>query len=677
LPSSAGCRTILPIRKIYNLQSNSDQPCFNLDRYPADRLSLEFNLDCCPADRLSIVSALAAIASFSVFRAMTLTQPSPVSLNHPQSVARTVGRSYQAVVVMAAISLVMLGGIGGRLAMLQLVNGTANRALADSNRIRLIPRQPERGRILDRNGKILAGSRLSHSVFLWPLARKKADWSSTLNRLADVLNIPVADLQKRLEQEGYNSPFLVRIARGISPAQVTALTEYGGELEGVQVDAEAIRYYPNGDLAAHVLGYTGEMNDADLDKHRQDGYRLGDVIGQMGIEATFESLLRGEWGGQQVEVDGMGQVIRVLGQKSTQAGKDVTLTIDLELQQAAETALGNRKGAIVAIDPNNGAVLAMVSRPTYDPNLFSTRITPAQWQRLQNQDHPFVNRVLQVFPPASTFKIVTTTAGLESQKFTKDTVLSTYPSLTIGGVNFGEWNHAGFGPLNFVGALGWSSDTFFYQIAQGIGGETLIEWTRRYGFGRKTGIELAAEESAGLVPDDAWKRKELKEGWFVGDTVNMSIGQGFLQASPLQVALMFAVPANGGMLLRPHLLKDNEASQNWREPISVSPETLQVVRKGLRKVIDGGTGAALNVSSLPPVAGKSGTAEDFGRESHTWFGAYAPAEKPQIVVVAFGENSGGGGGSVAGPMVRQVLEAYFHPQQQPKSVAGVEAVITD
>ncbi len=578
---------------------------------------------------------------------------------------------------MAAISLVMLGGIGGRLAVLQLVDGTANRELADSNRIRLIPRQPERGRILDRNGKLLAGSRLSHSVFLWPLARKRSDWNATLKRLAEVLNIPVADIQKRLEQAGYNSPFLVRIARGISPAQVTALTEYGSELEGVQVDAEAVRYYPNGDLAAHVLGYTGELSDEDLEKRRQDGYRLGDVIGQMGIEAAFEELLRGEWGGQQVEVDGLGQVVRVLGQKPTLAGKDVTLTLDLELQKAAEQALGNRKGAIVAIDPNNGAVLAMVSRPTYDPNLFSTRISPEQWQRLQSQDHPFVNRVLQVFPPASTFKIVTTTAALESKKFPKNTVLNTYPSLDIGGVVFGEWNHAGFGPLNFIGAMAWSSDTFFYQIAQGIGGEILIDWTRRFGFGRKTGIELAAEESAGLVPDDQWKRKQLKEGWFLGDTVNMSIGQGFLQTSPLQVALMFAVPANDGALVRPHLLKDNEASQNWREPTNINPETLQVLRDGLRKVVDGGTGEALNVSSLPPVAGKSGTAEDFGRESHTWFGAYAPAEKPRIVVVAFGENSGGGGGSVAAPMVRQVLESYFNPQRQPKAQAKVEAVVTD
>src|SRR6476646_6011540 len=363
-------------------------------------------------------------------------------------------------------------------------------------------------------------------------------------------------------------------------------------------------------------------------------------------------------------------------EKQTQAGKDVRLTLDLKLQKAAEAALGDRKGAIVAMDPNNGAVLAMVSRPAFDPNLFSTRITDAQWERLQSEDHPFVNRAVQGYPPASTFKIVTTTAGIESGKFSPDTVLNTYPSITVGGIEFGDWNRAGFGPLGFAGALKWSSDTFFYQIAMGIGDQVLIPWTRRYGFGQKTGIELA-EEAAGLVPDDAWKRKELGEGWFLGDTVNMSIGQGFLQATPLQVAVMFSVPANGGYKVKPHLLKDNEAARNWRESLQLKPETVEILQTGLREVVDGGTGAALNVSTIPPTSGKSGTAEDFGRESHTWFGAYAPFDKPKVVVVAFGENSGGGGGSFAAPMVRQVLEAYFHPNKTVNQAATVEPVLTD
>ncbi|NJR57761.1 MAG: penicillin-binding protein 2 [Cyanobacteria bacterium CRU_2_1] len=577
---------------------------------------------------------------------------------------------------MLIITIAMLGGITTRLAYLQLVEGERNRELADENRIRLIPRQPERGRILDRKGRTLAGNRLSYAVFLWPIANRKQEWQPILPHLSKILNIPLTEIADRLEQAGYNSPIRVRIARGLSPAQVTALAEYSQELKGVQVEAEAVRNYPYGDLAAHILGYTGEMSDEDLKAREGEGYRLGDVIGQMGVESAFEAQLRGEWGGQQVEVDGVGRVLRILEEKPTQPGNDVQLTIDLDLQRAAEAALGDRKGAIVAIDPNTGAVLAMVSRPAFDPNLFSTYITDAQWQQLQSQEFPFVNRAIQGYPPASTFKIVTTTAAIESGTFSPDTVLGTAPYIEVGGIQFWDWNRAGFGALDFRGAMAWSSDTFFYQTALGMGELPLIHWTRRYGFGQKTGIELAKEEAAGLVPDEAWKLQELNEVWYAGDTVNMSIGQGYLQASPLQVAVMFAVAANGGYRVKPHLLMDSQEASQWRESLNLSPETIEILQDGLRQVVTGGTGEALNVSNLPPISGKSGTAEDPPRPSHTWFGAYAPTDKPEIIVVAFGENSGGGGGSVAAPMVRQVLEAYFN-NTQPKSSAEPEAVTGD
>jgi penicillin-binding protein 2 len=560
---------------------------------------------------------------------------------------------------MLIVSVFLLGGIGSRLAYLQLVEGNRNRQLAENNRIRLIPKQPVRGNIFDRKGRLLASSRLSYAVYVWPIALKQAQWPATLKRLSKILNIPEAEMQKRLEKAGYTSPELLRIARDINPAQYTALAEFSNELEGVEVDTEAVRNYPNGDLAAHVLGYTGELNDEELAKRKDQNYRPGDIVGQMGVEEAFEDTLRGEWGGQQVEVDGAGQVLRVLGHKKAKPGKDVHLTLDLDVQKAAEKALGPRKGAIVALNPNNGAVLAMVSHPTFDPNIFSTRITPAIWKQLQSEDHPFVNRALRGFPPASTFKIITATAGMESGKFSPDTVLETYGALTIGGVTFGEWNHAGFGPLGFVGALAMSSDTFFYQIGRGTGGEKLIEWTRRYGFGQKTGIELKSEEAEGLVADDAWKQKNLQLEWTVGDTVNMSIGQGFLQVTPLQSAVMYSVPANGGYRIKPHLLKDDEDSKQWRQSLKIKPETLKVIREGLRQVVANGTGAVMNVPDIPPAAGKSGTAEAPPGPVHVWFGSYAPADKPEIVIVAFGEHSGGGGGAVAAPMVLQVMKAYF------------------
>jgi penicillin-binding protein 2 len=608
---------------------------------------------------------------------MALTRNAPIAPpSGPLRTARTVGQQYQSLLVMLVISVALLGGIGSRLAYLQIFQGERNRQLAENNRIRLIPRQPERGKILDRKGKTLAGSRLSYSVFLWPISNSEEDWQAILAQLADILNVPIATLQKPLEQASYTSPELVRVARGISPSQVTVLAELGQELKGVQVEAEAVRNYPAGDLAAHVLGYTGELSEKDFKDKEGEGYRLGDVIGQMGVEAAFESQLRGEWGGQQVEVDSDGRVLGVLGEKKANPGNDVQLTLDLEVQRAAERALGDRTGSIVALDPRNGAILAMVSRPGFDPNIFSKNITDAQWQQLQSKSFPFVNRALQGYPPASTFKIVTTTAAIESGNFAINTVLPTFPYLEVGGIQFWDWNRAGFGALDFPGAMANSSDTFFYQTAQKMGEQPLINWSKKFGFGQKTGIELAREESAGLVPDEAWKKAEVKEPWYVGDTINMSIGQGFMQSSPLQVAVMFAVPANGGYRIKPHLLMDNQEAKKWRSSLGISPEVIQTLQTGLRQVVTSGTGQALNLPHLPPISGKSGTAEDPPRPSHTWFGAYAPSNQPEIVVVAFGENSGGGGGSFAAPMVRQVLEAYFNGTQLTE-VAPPAAVKSD
>lgn len=586
-----------------------------------------------------------------------------------QPTPRTVGRNYQSLFLMLVVSLFLLGAMGSRLAYLQLVQGDRNRQLAENNRIRLVPKQPVRGNIFDRKGKILASSRLSHSVFLWPIALKRAEWVQTRKRLSELLNIPEEDIQKRVERAGFNSPSLIRIERGLSPAQITALAEYSNELEGIEVDSEAVRDYPNGDLAAHILGYTGELNDEELQARKAEGYRLGDIVGQMGVEESLEENLRGEWGGQQVEVDGSGQILRILGQKEAKSGKDVQLTIDLEVQKAAEAALGDRKGAIVALDPKNGAVLAMVSRPTFDPNIFSTRITSEIWEQLQGKGNPFVNRAMRGFPPASTFKVVTQTAGMESGKYSPDTVLPTFAALHVGGTAFGEWNHAGFGPLGFVRAMAMSSNTFHGQIGRGVGGPTLIKWARKYGYGQRTGIELS-EESAGLVADDTWKRERFDWEWTVGDTVNMSIGQGFTQATPLQVAVMFSVPANGGYRVRPHLLKNGAGGKNWRVPMNLKPETVKTLREGLRAVVASGTGQVLNVPHLPPVAGKSGTAEAPPGKPHAWFGGFAPFDKPEIVVVAFAEHSGGGGGKVAAPMVKQVLEAYF--KKKPPESAKAE-----
>lgn len=582
-----------------------------------------------------------------------------------QAYFRTVGKEGRGIVLLVIVSLLLVAGMGSRLAYLQIVEGQRNRQLADENRIRLIPKPPERGKILDRKGRVLAGNSFSYSVFVWPIAAKKSTWPRTLELLSEILKVPEDEINQRVQQAGVNSPSLIRVAQGISQAQIVALEEHRAELEGIEIDREAMRMYPHGEIAAHLLGYIGELNEEELEERRDQGYRLGDVIGQMGVEASYEETLRGAWGGQQVEVDGEGKVIRILGQKIARPGNDITLSIDLDVQRAAEAALGNRTGAIVAMDPEDGSILALVSRPAFDPNWFARRMSESQWQELQRRQNPFVNRALQGFPPASTYKIITATAGLESDHFGPDSVLMTYSALNTGGFAFHDWNRAGFGPLGFAGALAWSSNTFFGQVARRIGPESLIDWSRRYGMGEKTGIDLPGE-AAGFIPTPEWKEEVFGEGWYDGDSLITSIGQGALQVSPLQAAVMFAVPANNGYRVRPHLIRSTENPDKWRESLNLQPSTVSVLRQGLRQVVTNGTGAALNVPNVA-IAGKSGTGEDPPRPHHTWFGGYAPADKPEIVVVAFAENSGGGGGSVGGPMVLSVIQAYVkhHPPQKP------------
>jgi penicillin-binding protein 2 len=589
---------------------------------------------------------------------MTFTQRQTSPFN-PTENTRTMGKGMRAAILFLLSVLVLLGLLGGRLFYLQLIEGDRNQQLAENNRIRLIAKPPERGRLFDRKGNILASSRLAHVVYLWPIAQPKEKWQPIIQRLSEIIGIPAPTILAKLEQEGYNSPNLVRVSSAISPKLVTSLLEHSRELSGVQVEPEAVRYYPNGDIAAHVLGYTGEITAEELPKLRENGYRPGDVLGKAGLEYAFEKMLRGEWGGQQVEVDAFGKVLRVLGQKPPRAGNAVKLTVDLDLQKSVENILGDRQGGIVAINPNNGEILAMVSHPAFDPNLFSGKISEAAWQRLQEKDHPFVNRVLQVYPPASTFKVVTMAAALESRSYSPSDVLPTYPYLDLGGFQFWDHNKAGFGTIGFYEAMAYSSNTFFGQVGMRVGEKPLAEWSHKFGYGEYSGIELKAEETKGTVPDPEWKQKVIGEPWYIGNTVNMSIGQGDVQANLLQVAMMTASVANGGFKIRPHLMLEDNDAKEWRQSLNLSPTNLEALQKALRAVFEFGTASSLSLPDIA-MAGKSGTAEDPPRPNHAWFTLYAPYEKPEIVVTAFAENAGGGGGSaIAAPLAVQTVEAYM------------------
>lgn len=587
---------------------------------------------------------------------------------------RTVGRSRQPLMLMLCVSALLFGGLAHRLFYLQLVKGETFRKQADSNRIQTIPKPPGRGSILDREQRLLAGSQLTRSVSVWRTSLSRPDWPQVRQILATALDMSEAEIQEKVDHVDYESRFLTRVAANVPPEKVTQILEYGEVVQGVQIDLDTSRYYPQGESAAHVVGYVGEISGEELEsdrfkKRKDKGYRAGDIVGKMGIERALEFDLRGEPGKEKVEIDGRGNLLKILDDQPSSSGNDLTLTLDLDVQKAAENALKGINGAVVALDPNNGEVLALASQPAFDPNLFVSRIDEKTWAELQKLKNPFLNRALRGYPPASTFKVVTTVAGVESGKVQPGAVLPTYPYLRVEGTQIWDWNKSGFGSITFQTAMAWSSNTFFGQVGMRAGQDVLLNWTRKFGFGRPSGIELEAEESKGLVPNDEWKREIGQGPWNRVDTVNTSMGQGFLQATPLQVAVMFAAVANGGDLVRPHLIQDGRSPQAYRTSLNLKPSTLQLLRQSLRQVVTSGTGKALN-GGIPPAAGKSGTAEDPPRETHAWFGGYAPFDKPEIVVVAFAENSGGGGGSVSGPIVREVMAAYFAKKQQKQAQAS-------
>jgi len=542
----------------------------------------------------------------------------------------------------------------GRLAWLQLLHGAEFKAMADENRIRLIPRDPVRGRLLDRQGRVLATNRLTYNLYLQPRLLKKGGWPALRDQLAELLTLRAADLETRRQQGARSESFRIRLAGPLTPVQVLRFRERAESLPGGEVAIEVHRAYPNGPLASHLMGYTSNITEEEYKRLEPKGYRLSDRIGRTGLEMVYEKHLRGEWGGQQLEVNAAGQVQRVLGDKPARAGKDLRLTIDLDLQLAAERALDTvSKGAIVAMDPQTGAVLAMASRPQFDPNIFSDGPTTAQWNQLNRPEAPMLNRTLQGFPPASTFKIVTTIAGLESGKFQAGSTLPTSASFCYDGQCYAD--HASYGSIGFPFALAVSSNSFYYRLGLALGPTELFKTARRLGYGSHTGVELREEESSGLLGDPTWKRKVLKEPWSSVDTITSSIGQGAVTVTPLQMARLYSAVANGGWLVTPHVV-ERPLPRVW---LGLKPQTLQVLRQGLRQVVTEGTGKVLNDPSLPPVAGKTGTGEDPPRPDHVWFGGYAPADQPTLVIVAFGENSGGFGGTIAAPMVRALMTTWF------------------
>ena len=570
------------------------------------------------------------------------------------------------------IIIILFGSIGARLTWLQIFRGNFYRKLSDENRIRLISSPPIRGRFLDLNGNVLADNRLVYSLRVKPHLINKNNWPGMAIKLSQLHGVSLNDLNKKYHYQIENSFTSITIASEMSPQQVLRFREQENNLKGAHINTELIRHYPFEKLASHVLGYTQYINYDEYKKLSNSGYKLQDRIGRTGLEAAFEKTLRGKWGGEMLEVDASGVVQKSLGYRAPKAGHDLVLTIDLSLQQAAEKVLeGKKAGAVIALDPRTGAVRAMASKPNFNPNFFTKSFTTQkEFEEIFNSSSlPLLSRALNAYDPGSTWKVVTGIAGMESGKFLKDIELETFPCIKYGSHCFPEHNREGFGVIGYQDALRVSSNTFFYQVGVGTGIKELYKAAAQLGFHSRTGIELANEESKGFVGTKEWAAKGRgwdKPGrtpWIPEDIASASIGQAVVQVTPLQLARAYAVFANGGYLITPHLVEGDIEwySPKYRKKLDIKPSTLETLRQGLRKVVQSGTGAAIKsqVPNLPPAAGKSGTAEDSaGGRDHAWFVCFAPYDGAEIVVVAFAQNTPGGGSVHALPMASQVLNVW-------------------
>jgi penicillin-binding protein 2 len=547
-----------------------------------------------------------------------------------------------------------------RLAQLQLVQGAYHRQVAEHNRIRPLPLVADRGNIIDRHGKALASNLLTRAVYLYPREQSKAQWQQTALRLGQILNLSPQYIIQQLEKAGYSSAIPVRIAKNLKPESFVALAE-GEKIKGLEIQPESNRHYPNGAIAAHILGYVGEATAEELKASPE--LPMGMIVGQMGIERLADDKLRGRWGSRLLEVDAVGKELKMLGIQKPVSGEGLQLTLDLKLQKAAEQALANRRGAAVALNLKTGEILALASGPTFDPNLFTRPMTQKEWDNLQAQDKPFLNRALQGYPPASTFKIVSSVAAMESGKFSPSSTIATSGAVNIGGVWFHEHGGGGYGVIGFRDALAFSSNTFYYQLGVAIGPEPIYKWGHRLGIG-ETHLQLDGG-SPGLIPTPKIKEELYKEPWYTGDTVTMAIGQGLVQVTPLELAVMIAAIGNGGKRVKPHLyMNQTHLSEFQPEATGVQPSTIETIRQGLVAVVKEGTGRRLNDGSIPLTAGKTGTAEVTTGANNALYVGYGPVHQPQIALAVIVEN-GGYGAESAVPIAHEIYKAYFGTPKPP------------
>lgn len=600
----------------------------------------------------------------------------------------------QRIVGVSICALVAFVALFVRLIYLQVVLGEEYQRLSINNSIRLQIVDPPRGLILDRNGMKLAENRPSFDVSFTP--KDAGDTGRVLGDLSTHLEIPSDDLFGRVKNSKGLAAFKPVLLKQDIGRDVLAVVEARKvDLPGVQVNVRLRRNYLYGTSASHVIGYLGEINTEELKGGDFPGLRGGDYIGRFGVERTYEAFLRGEPGGRQVEVNANGQVMRVLSTVSARPGQNIYLTLDRELQHKTEELLEGVVGAAVAVDPQNGHVLALASSPSFNQNSFVSGIAADSWESLlTNPFRPMENKAIQgEYPPGSTFKIITAIAGLEEKVIDETTTFDCAGSLPFGGRDFRCWKKEGHGRVDVRRALTESCDVFFYRVGQRLGVDRLAWYAKACGLGARTGIALD-QEARGLIPSSVWKKKRFGVPWQEGETLSVAIGQGYDLTTPLQMALVAASVGNGGTRYRPLILDRVETMegevvhQNLPQvagKIPASPRTLSIVQQGLWGAVNGerGTASRARLKDIE-VAGKTGTSQVVGRKEggddylpphlrpHAWFVCYAPVGSPRIAVAVLIEN-GEHGSSAAGPIAREMVKTYLRaPAGGPK--AAVEDV---
>jgi penicillin-binding protein 2 len=599
--------------------------------------------------------------------------------------------SGQNLLLLQALIVILFGILTVQLVRMQLFQADEYQQRAQNNRLRELQVLPLRGLIYDRNGVPLVQNVPNYTAVVTPADLPDEQRDEVFDTLGAVLNMPAQDIAKKVKQEDGNPYEAVVIKDELDRDTALVLKELTPNLPGVELQVEARRRYPSADLTAHIVGYVGRISEDEYASLRPRGYILNDQVGKTGIEADYEAALRGKPGEELAEVDASGRQLEVLDARAAQPGQSVYLTIDLELQRKATEALREYMGSsdnatAVVMDVHSGEILAMVSLPAFDNNLFSSAMSQQELDDLLNQPgKPLVNHAIaEMYAPGSTFKTITGLAALQEGVATTGTVINSKGYITVENeydpnvvYYFRDWS--ALGPLDFYRGVAMSSDVYFYYLAggkadegfRGLGEERLAQYARTFGLGEVTGIDLPGE-SPGIVPDARWKEENWGETWYVGDTYSFGIGQGYLAVTPLQLTNAIAAIANGGQLLQPRLVKEVQDDHGntladygpvVRRQVPVNPDYLAVMREAMRQSVDSGVASSAKVAGLS-IAGKTGTAE-FGEQhadgkydTHGWFVGFAPFEDPQIAVAVFVQR--GGGFQNAAPAAARIFDYYFN-----------------